>query len=208
MNIQEIEIDKIIPYHNNPRKNQAIDKVASSLSEYGFQQPIVVDKNMVVIVGHTRLQGAKKIGMEKVPVLIADLDEAKAKAYRIADNRLSEDSAWDYDLLKGEIDILKEIKFDINELGFEEQELETIIFQENHDTREWLDHEEHWQDMPSFEHSDQSPFRSLTVNFVNKEAVDTFFQLIKQDYTDKTKYIWFPKIEKNVIKDKEYASEK
>lgn len=207
MDIQQIEIDKIIPYHNNPRKNQAIDKVASSLSEYGFQQPIVVDKNMVVIVGHTRLQGAKKIGMEKVPVLIADLDEAKAKAYRIADNRLSEDSAWDYDLLKGEIDILKEINFDINELGFEEQELETIIFQENHDTREWLDTEEHWQDMPSFEHSDQSPFRSLTINFVNKEAVDTFFQLIKQDYTDKTKYVWFPKIEKNIIKDKIYEGE-
>ena len=81
MDIQQIEIDKIIPYHNNPRKNQAIDKVASSLSEYGFQQPIVVDKNMVVIVGHTRLQGAKKIGMEKVPVLIADLDEAKDKIY-------------------------------------------------------------------------------------------------------------------------------
>ena len=66
MDIQQIEIDKIIPYHNNPRKNQAIDKVASSLSEYGFQQPIVVDKNMVVIVGHTRLQGAKKIGMKQL----------------------------------------------------------------------------------------------------------------------------------------------
>lgn len=207
MDIQQIEIDKIIPYHNNPRKNQAIDKVASSLSEYGFQQPIVVDKNMVVIVGHTRLQGAKKIGMEKVPVLIADLDEAKAKAYRIADNRLSEDSAWDYDLLKAEIDILKEINFDINELGFEEQELETIIFQENHDSKEWLDHEEHWQDMPSFEHTNIDAFRSLTVHFGNKEDVDTFFQLIKQDYTDKTKYVWFPKIQKNVVKDKQYASE-
>ena len=208
MNIQEIEIDKLIPYHNNPRKNQDIDKVASSINEYGFQQPIVVDKNMVVIVGHTRLLGAQKLGLKKVPVVIADLSEAKAKAYRIADNRISEDAGWDYDLLKLEIDALKEINFNIEELGFEEQELETIIFQPDHNSRDWLDTEEHWQDMPSFEHEDQSPYKSLTVNFVNKESMDKFFQLIKQDYTDKTKYIWYPKIEKNVIKDKKYVSEK
>jgi hypothetical protein len=204
MNIQEIEIDKLIPYHNNPRKNQDIDKVASSINEYGFQQPIVVDKNMVVVVGHTRLLGAQKLGLKKVPVLMADLSEAKAKAYRIADNRISEDAGWDYDLLKLEIDALKEINFNIDELGFEEQELETIIFQSDHNSRNWLDTEEHWQDMPSFEHSDQSPFRSLTVNFVNQDAVEKFFQLIKQDYTEKTKYIWFPFIEKIVIKDKYY----
>jgi hypothetical protein len=206
MDIQEIEIDKLIPYHNNPRKNQDVDKVASSLSEFGFQQPIVVDKKMVVIVGHTRLLGAKKLGMKKVPVLVADLSEAKARGYRIADNRIAEDANWDYDLLKLEIDLLKEINFNINELGFEEQELETIIFQNNHDSRDWLDTEEHWQDMPSFEHQDQSPHRALTVNFVNQDAVDKFFQLIKQDYTEKTKYIWFPSIEKRVVKDKYYEN--
>jgi len=206
MDIQEIEIDKLIPYHNNPRKNQDVDKVASSLSEFGFQQPIVVDKKMVVIVGHTRLLGAKKLGMKKVPVLVADLSEAKARGYRIADNRIAEDANWDYDLLKLEIDLLKEINFNINELGFEEQELETIIFQNNHDSRDWLDTEEHWQDMPSFEHQDQSPHRALTVNFVNQDAVDKFFQLIKQDYTEKTKYIWYPSIEKRVVKDKYYEN--
>ena len=206
MNIEEIEIEKLIPYHNNPRKNQDVDKVASSLSEYGFQQPIVVDKKLVVIVGHTRLLGAKKLGLKKVPVLIADLSEAKARGYRIADNRIAEDANWDYDLLKLEIDLLKEINFNIDELGFEEQELETIIFQNNHDSRDWLDTEEHWQDMPSFEHTDQSPHRSLTINFVNQDAVDKFFQLIKQDYTEKTKYVWFPSIQKKVVKDKYYEN--
>ena len=97
--IEEIEIDKLIPYHNNPRKNLNVDKVASSITEFGFQQPIVVDKNYVVIVGHTRLQASKKLGLKKVPVFIADLSESKAKAYRIADNRLNEDSSWDYDFL-------------------------------------------------------------------------------------------------------------
>ena len=78
MKVKQVNIDKIIPYHNNPRKNQAIDKVASSINEYGFQQPI--DPNMVVIVGHTRL--LSKLGLKKVPIAIADLSKSQAKTYR------------------------------------------------------------------------------------------------------------------------------
>tara|TARA_A100001035_G_scaffold279128_1_gene279688 strand:+ start:2519 stop:3001 length:483 start_codon:yes stop_codon:yes gene_type:complete len=127
MNIKEIEIDKIIPYHNNPRKNLNVDKVASSISEFGFQQPIVVDKNFIVIVGHTRLQASKKLGLKKVPVFIADLSENKAKAYRIADNRLNEDSSWDYDFLNVEMNVLSEGNFDLSKLGFTDEEIETIL---------------------------------------------------------------------------------
>ena len=127
MNIQEIEIDKVIPYHNNPRKDQAVDKVASSINEYGFQQPIVVDKNMVVIVGHTRLLASKKLGLTKVPVFVADLSETKAKAYRIADNRLNEDSNWDMDLLSLEITDLLDQNFNIDTLGFDSAELDKIL---------------------------------------------------------------------------------
>lgn len=127
MNIQEIEIDKLIPYHNNPRKDQAVDKVASSINEYGFQQPIVVDKSMVVIVGHTRLLGAKKLGLSKVPVYIANLSESKAKAYRIADNRLNEDSNWDFNLLDLEIKNLLDDDYDIDLLGFDSSELDKFL---------------------------------------------------------------------------------
>tara|TARA_Y100001938_G_scaffold131035_1_gene187641 strand:- start:354 stop:1454 length:1101 start_codon:yes stop_codon:yes gene_type:complete len=127
MNIQEIEIEKLIPYHNNPRKDQAVDKVASSINEYGFQQPIVVDKNMVLIVGHTRLMGAKKLGLKKVPVTIANLSESKAKAYRIADNRLNEDSAWDFDLLDIEIKNLLDDDYNIDLLGFDSSELDKFL---------------------------------------------------------------------------------
>ena len=104
------------------------------------------------------------------------------------------------------MDLLNDIGFDLDDLGFEKQELETIVFQPDHKSRDWLEHEEHWQDMPAFDHEDQSPFRSLTINFVSQDSMDKFFQLIKQDYTDKTKYIWYPKIEKNVIKDKAFES--
>ena len=127
MNIQEIEIDKIIPYHNNPRKNLNVDKVASSITEFGFQQPIVVDKNYVVIVGHTRLQAAKKLNYQKVPVFVADLSENKAKAYRIADNRLNEDSSWDYDFLNIEMNILNEGNYDLSQLGFNDEELKNLL---------------------------------------------------------------------------------
>ena len=124
MNIQEIEIEKLIPYHNNPRKDQAIDKVASSINEYGFQQPIVVDSNMVVIVGHTRLLASKKLGLKKVPIAIADLSKSQAKAYRLADNRTNEDSSWDEELLKGELLDLEGL---INTIGFEDSELEKLL---------------------------------------------------------------------------------
>ena len=124
MKVKQVNIDKIIPYHNNPRKNQAIDKVASSINEYGFQQPIVVDSNMVVIVGHTRLLASKKLGLKKVPIAIADLSKNQAKAYRLADNRTNEDSSWDEELLKGELLDLEDL---IGKTGFEDSELEKLL---------------------------------------------------------------------------------
>ena len=130
MKVQNKPIDDLIPYHNNPRKNQAIDKVASSIKEYGFQQPIVVDKDMVVIVGHTRLLGAKKLGLKEVPIVVADLGEAKAKAYRLADNRVNEDSMWDNNLLQNELNQLLDFEIDLNLTGFSNEELDSIFSKE------------------------------------------------------------------------------
>lgn len=127
MNIQQINIEDLIPYEKNPRKNLNVDKVAQSIKEFGFQQPIVVDKNMVIIVGHTRFGASQKLGLKTVPVFIADITPEKAKAYRIADNRLSEDSAWDYNKLNKEFTDLLDINYDLVNLGFGEEELEKII---------------------------------------------------------------------------------
>ena len=127
MEIKYLETDKILPYINNPRKNLNADKVASSIKEFGFQQPIVVDKEMIIIVGHTRHQAAKLLGLEKVPVLVADLPPLKAKAYRIADNRLNEDSEWDMGLLNLEFTDLLDNNFEMENLGFDDKELERLI---------------------------------------------------------------------------------
>jgi len=133
MNIQQIAIEKVIPYAKNPRKNQAVEKVANSIKDFGFQQPIVVDKNMVVIVGHTRLLGAKKLGLTEVPIVIADLNEAKAKAYRIADNRVNEDSGWDNQLLQDELNKLLDFDIDLSITGFSNDELDNLFNKEEID---------------------------------------------------------------------------
>ena len=125
--MQYLEIDKIVPYARNPRKNQDIDKVASSIKEYGFQQPLVLDKDNIIIVGHTRFSAAKKLGLKKIPCLIADkLTESQVKAYRIADNRVAEESKWDNELLNLELIELQKDNIDLENLGFESAELEKI----------------------------------------------------------------------------------
>ena len=127
MKVELTDIDKIIPYINNPRKNQSIDKVAASIKEFGFQQPIVVDKSMTIIVGHTRYEASKKLELKKVPITIANLTPLQAKAYRIADNRLNQDSVWDYKLLNIEFTDLLDNHYELDNLGFDNKELEKLI---------------------------------------------------------------------------------
>ena len=133
MKVQLTNIDEIKPYPKNPRKlsKKAIDKVAMSLKEYGFQQPIVVDKDKIIVVGHTRYQASKTLGYKEVPVLIADqLSPEKINAYRIADNRTNEEAEWDYDLLETEIKELHDKDFDLNLTGMDDKELNKILFEE------------------------------------------------------------------------------
>lgn len=128
MKIQMIAPDKVIPYARNPRVNEhAIDKVAASLKEFGWKQPIVVDKEMVIIVGHVRHQAAKRLEMAEVPVVIAeDLTPEQVKAYRIADNRVGEESQWDDEFLALEFSDLDTAEFNTGILGFDESEIESI----------------------------------------------------------------------------------
>ena len=206
MNIIEARLEHIKPYEKNPRHKRDIKKVAQSIKEFGWQQPIVVDKGFVIIVGHSRYEAAKLLGHEKVPVVVTDIPPEKAKAYRIADNKTNQYSDWDFTLLHKELGELLDVNYDLSNLGFEEAELESIITFDRGDG-DWLDTKKEWEGMPSFEHDDLSPYMAIRVNFVNKQAVETFFKMIKQDYTEKTKFIWFPRIEKNVLKDKGYVTE-
>jgi ParB-like chromosome segregation protein Spo0J len=115
MKVEMMQIDKRIPYARNPRRNDAaVDAVAASIKEFGFRQPIVVDEDMVILVGHTRFKAARKLGLQEVPVHVATgLADAQKKAYRIADNRLNEIAEWDNDLLELELEDLRMADFDL-----------------------------------------------------------------------------------------------
>lgn len=132
-NIEQWPISQPIPYARNARKipETAVDKVASSIAEFGFQQPLVVDKNGVIIVGHTRLLAAKKLGFETVPVHVAaDLTEGQVKAYRLMDNRSHEEASWDFDLIAAELCDLQAFAVDLSLTGFDAAELKDLMEQE------------------------------------------------------------------------------
>jgi len=129
MNVELKNVDEIRPYEKNPRINDgAVDAVVKSIREFGFRQPIVIDNDGVIIVGHTRWKAAKKMGLEKVPVHVAtDLSPEQIKAYRIADNKTNEIADWDYELLPIELSELQEMDFDLSLLGFDDSELEALL---------------------------------------------------------------------------------
>ena len=124
MQIIDKKIGEIKPYEKNPRKNDnAIDAVASSISQFGFKNPIVIDGNNVIVCGHTRYKAAKKLGLDKVPCVVADdLTDEQIKAYRLADNKVSELAEWDIDLLGDELDGIFDI--DMSDFGFDLSEEE------------------------------------------------------------------------------------
>lgn len=124
--IHEISVKDIKPYKNNPRKNeQAVKKVAESIREFGFKNPIILDKNNEIVAGHTRFKAALELGIQTVPCIIADdLTEAQIKAFRLADNKTAEFAEWDLDLLSIELEELDklDLNFSMADFGFENLE--------------------------------------------------------------------------------------
>lgn len=143
ISIENISIDKLKPYENNPRNNDnAVDAVAQSIKEFGFKVPIVVDENNVIITGHTRYKASKKLGLTKVPCIRADdLTDEQVKAFRLADNKVSELATWDESKLNIE---LEDINLDMSEFGFElpNMESEPLELDDNEDVGYYGDERE------------------------------------------------------------------
>ncbi|HEY7157263.1 MAG TPA: ParB N-terminal domain-containing protein, partial [Gemmataceae bacterium] len=135
MQVEMRPIGTIRPYENNPRLNDAaVDAVAASIRQFGFRQPIVVDEDGVIIVGHTRYKAALKLGLEEVPVHVAvGLTPTQAKAYRIADNQTATLSQWDDDKLPIELAQLQQMDFDLNLTGFSADELMRLLGSEENE---------------------------------------------------------------------------
>lgn len=130
MKIKNMKTLSLIPYENNPRNNEgAIQFVANSIKQFGFKVPIVIDKDNVIVSGHTRWMAAQALELEEVPCLVADdLTPEQIKAFRLADNKVAEKSSWDYAKLGKEIEDLLELDlgFDLTDIGFGEFELSAL----------------------------------------------------------------------------------
>jgi DNA modification methylase len=129
MRTDTVAIGSVIPYARNPRRNgAAVSKVAASLREFGWRQPIVVDEQMVVVAGHTRLEAARTLNMEEVPIHIAaGLTPEQIKAYRLADNRVGQEAEWDQELLRLELGELEGMDFALDLTGFDADELAVLM---------------------------------------------------------------------------------
>lgn len=125
MELKNYKLSELKPYDKNPRKNdEAVEYVANSIAEFGFKNPIVIDKNCVIVCGHTRYKAAEKLGLKTVPCVMADdLTDEQIRAFRLVDNKVSEKSEWDFDLLSEELEIISDL--DMEEFGFEVFEFET-----------------------------------------------------------------------------------
>lgn len=120
--IQYVDVDTLIPYVNNARthSDEQVSQIAASIKEFGFNNPVLVDGEKGIIAGHGRVAAAKKLGMDKVPVIeLSHMTEAQKKAYILADNRLAEKAEWDFELVQVELEALKDEDFNIELTGFD-----------------------------------------------------------------------------------------
>lgn len=139
MKYEQVEINKLIPYKNNARthSDEQIKQIQASIREFGFINPVLIDKDLGIIAGHGRVMAAKNEGMEKVPcIFIEHLTEAQQKAYIIADNKLAENAGWDTEKLKIELTELQDLDFNLELTGFADMEIDELLFEEADEAKE------------------------------------------------------------------------
>ena len=143
MKVENIGIYALKPYPNNPRNNeQAIEQVKNSLKAFGFRQPIVVDDQNVIVVGHTRWEAAKLLKLKTVPIhRVSGLTPAEIAAYRLADNKVGEIATWDDEKLMNELESIKDMGFDLSSLGFSAEEMGIDEMPQEEDVRHLQDFE-------------------------------------------------------------------
>ena len=202
MKIKNIDIEKLRPYKNNPRKHSEsqIEQIANSINEFGFVNPIIADENNMILAGHGRFLAANKLLLTEVPVVqITDLDEKQKKALVIADNKIAMNSDWNEDLLWKQIQELSKDGFDLTLLAFNDMEIMPMI-----DSNTVIDPLKEWEDMPEFTEDSKTAFRSLIVHFTCQEDIDQFSKLVEQTFTDKTKFMWYPEQQNMDTESKRY----
>jgi len=204
LEIQYSPIGRLIPDINNARSHSdsQTQQIANSISEFGFTNPVLIDESSQIIAGHGRYRAGQLLNLDEIPTItLANLTDTQKKAYVIADNKLALNSEWDLEKLTTELKELQDLGFDLNVVGYYENELTHLL-----DDAEEIDFDAltEWEGMPEYNQADVRG-NQIVVHFQNDEDAEAFFQLVDQPHTDKTKYIWYPKKEKNDTESKRYV---
>ena len=188
----------IKPYKANSRTHSdtQVEQIAASITEFGFTNPILIQKG-TIIAGHGRFEASKLLDLTEIPTIeLSGLSKKQVKALVIADNKLSLNAGWDIDLLRSELTDLQLADFDVDLLGFGEGELLNILAEP--------DDKDAWAGMPEFNQPNNKAFRSIIVHLDDQESVDSLSNLLGQEFTEKTKYVWHPKQVKMETESKRY----
>ena len=160
--IKKIKVDDLIPYANNSRlhSDEQVLQIASSIKEFGFLNPIIIDGDNGIIAGHGRVMAAKKLGIDELPCVDAShLTPAQKKAYVIADNKIALNSEWDNEILRIELNILDDLGFDLELTGFSTDELDALSFDDDCEA-----------EMPALKDGDKEPFQQKTFTLHDEQA--------------------------------------
>jgi hypothetical protein len=198
------DLARLVPHAQNSRVHSPsqVDQIVSSIKQWGFTTAILVDDGGIIIAGHGRVLAAQKMGLTKVPVMVAHgWTEEQKRAYLIADNKIALNASWDLDLLRTEVADLGDLGFEVGLLGFNVSEMSALFTPVEVGT---IDPMAEWSGMPEFESENQKPYRTILVHFENDADVDDFAKLVGQQILPKTKYLWVPRQEIKVSDDKRW----
>lgn len=211
LKIEYVPLKDLLPYAYNARLHSEaqVAQIKASMQEFGFIVPCLIDAKGELITGHGRLMAATQLGLDVAPIIrVGHLNEEQIRAFRIADNRITLNSDWDIEKLNHELAELMKVEFDIDVLGFNEAELEAysdmIGLDVAADMNEVVAQE--WRDMPEFAMADKEAFLTLPVHFKDQAAVDAFAKLIGQKIDERTRYLWYPNKEIELMRDKRYSA--
>ena len=203
--VERWSLDRLTAYERNSRTHSDLQvaQIAASMREWGWTNPILVDEAGTILAGHGRVAAARSLGYTEAPVMVArGWSDAQKRAYIIADNKLALNAGWDDELLGKELLALQEEGADLVLLGFNDAELGRLLAPfENAETPT------DWDGMPEFQQDDQNAWRTIHIHFVNQAGVDEFARLIGQEFTEKTKFAWFPKVERLKMEGMRYEAD-
>tara|TARA_R100001163_G_scaffold62444_1_gene53240 strand:- start:1433 stop:2026 length:594 start_codon:yes stop_codon:yes gene_type:complete len=197
MKITSVKISSLNPAVYNPRQitNKQYEDLKASMEKFGCVDPIIININPerqnVVVGGHQRLRILRDLGAENAPTVSVNLSEEDERELNVRLNKSGGD--WDMEILANEFDIV-----DLKEWGFKDTDFGFNI--------DKINPQDEWEGMPEFENEDLTPHRQIIISFKNDDDINNFSKLIKQNITDKTKSLWFPKVENEKQFDKTYES--